>query len=244
MRGRGGFLGFDRDTDNREFSGVWRIGDVFSLVKDGKWSSSPLTWDYNPMGNFSTQTGSWTNSSTVIAQNGASYTTQGRAISDAGQKALQGNWNLDWQLNRYQSNSSPFPGWHTMLTRGSLSDIQSNRTNKALVAIYFGNAESTQFYVYDGNGTTLFSSGDISSTTAEASAGTAWRISYDSGSGVFTAFVNTSGSFTSMTQKSTYTLSAAEKSNLETNYLTTDWYIGIAGRGGTDGNRNMAWVAS
>jgi hypothetical protein len=98
--------------------------------------------------------------------------------------------------------------------------------------------------VYDGNGTSLYSTGDISANTAEASAGTAWRISYDSATGTFTVFVNTSGAFTSMTQKTTYTLSASEKSDLETNYLTTDWYIGVAGRGGTDGNRNMRWVAS
>ena len=244
MRGRGGFLGFNRDTDNREYSGIWRLGEAYSLAKDGQWSDNLERWNYNPMGNFSTQTGPWTNSSTVIAQNGASYTTQGRAISDAGQKALQGNWNLDWQLNRYQSNSNPFPGWDTMLTRGTLSNIQSNRTNKALFSIYFGNNEGTYFYVFDGNGTKLYNTGDISSTTAEASAGTAWRVSYNSGTGTFTVFVNTSGAFTGMTQKATYTLSASEKSDLETNYLTTDWYIGIAGRGGSDGNRNMRWEAT
>lgn len=203
-------------------------------------------WNYNPMTSFTTQTGSWTNSSTVIAQNGASYGTQGRAISGAGQKALSGVWNLDFQLNKTQTNSSPYPGYNVSLNRlpTSLAQLQSNRYHQSLMSIDFGNNYGTYFYVKKASdASNLHTGGNIGSSTF-GQAGCAYRITYDVRTGVFVVFAQANGNYDSMTQRDTYTLPTSEKAAWDTSYLQTDFAITVGGRGGTDGVRNVRWVSA
>ena len=203
------------------------------------------TWNYNPMGNFTTQTGSWTNSSTVIAQGGVGYGTEGRALSDAGQKALQGDWRLDFQLNKTQTNSSPYPGYQITLNRlpTTLANIQSNRNYQALMYIYFGNNYGTSFHVRNAADDANLTAASIGSSTY-GQAGCAYRITYDTTTGVFVVFAQANGNYDSMTQRATYTLSSSEKTAWDSAYLNTDFAISVSGRGGTDGFRNVSWVSA
>tara|TARA_R110001592_G_scaffold5126_1_gene28404 strand:- start:239 stop:1471 length:1233 start_codon:yes stop_codon:yes gene_type:complete len=200
------------------------------------------TWNYNPMTSFAVQTGSWVNSSTVIAQDSQSYGTQGRALSGAGQTAISGVWKFDFQLNRTQTNSSPYPGFTVTLTYStSLSELQTNRYAKSLVWLDFGNAYGTTFIVkkVDDNAVANVSIG--SSTFGQA--GCAYRITYDSRTGVFVVFAQANGNFDSMTQRATHTFSAADKAAWEAAHQNTEFGISVSGRGGTDGVRNVRWVS-
>mgnify|MGYP003114949953 FL=1 len=120
MRGRGQYIGFDRDPAS-SFSGVWGLGDTFNARKNGNWSQMTSTWNYSPMQDWYTtgSPNSWaTNTASTLAQN-TSYGPQARARSNSSQLALNGNWTLEFSFNKTGFNSSPYPGQHLIITNSN-----------------------------------------------------------------------------------------------------------------------------
>lgn len=244
MRGRGGFLGFNRDTDNREYSGIWRLDEAYSLAKDGKWSDNLSRWNYNPMQDWYLvgSPNSWAvNNANTLAQS-TSYGPQARARSNSGQKALNGNWTIEWSFNKTGFNSSPFPGQHfSIATSSSLSAHGSAVTGK-FFHVDLQNAYGMRLNVLDGSGTSLlYNSSRASSTYAVA--GYWQKVTFDVATRTLSWFSSTSTSKDNYSSAITYQFSQSDFDS-HGDPATTVFYIHTAGRGGTDGIRNVTWEAT
>lgn len=209
-------------------------------------TESAPTWYYNPMATFSTynRQGSFSNTSASIYLTGAGYDGgyMGGTVSPGSFAALQNNWNLDFILNRDCVNSSPFPNYTIEIGRASSANSYYSGSGNSIATVIASNNYNFNWYVYNGNGTQLYTGGGSGSSYAYA--GVAVRISFNATTYTFTFYGNTSGSFTGMTQLGTYTLSAGEKSAMQSSYENSNFYIGSAYRGNNDGWRDVRWYTT
>lgn len=243
MRGRGQYIGFDRDPASA-FSGVWGLGDTFNARKNGNWSQMTSTWNYSPMQDWYTtgSPNSWaTNTASTLAQN-TSYGPQARARSNSSQLALNGNWTLEFSFNKTGFNSSPYPGQHLIITSSNSLSQHSGSTTGKMITLQLGNAYGLYFYVYKGGDTqVLYNNSRASSTYAVAGY---WnKVTFDAASRTLSWYTSTSTSKSDYSSAITYTYSESDFATF-TNPTTTGYYIYVCGRGGTDGVRDVTWVAT
>jgi len=256
MAGRrinGGIIGVVNSATGSVAKGIWSTTEQVLSRKGGNWPDPPPpppTWDYDPMNTFSVYntSGSFVQSSTEIYLTGASYDGgyKGAAVAPTAFKALQNSWNLDFQLNRVlDNNGPPFTNYAIAITRqSSASSFFSSPGAQDIVNWNGGNGENYFYYVRNGNNSQLYSVGsnmDNPTYSALTVAGASARISFDHTTFTFTFYGRADGSFSGMTQVGTYTLSAGEKSSMESSYLNTDFYINSVYRGNNDGFRNISW---
>ena len=244
MRGRGGFLGFNRDTNNREYSGIWRLDEAYFLAKDGYWSDSFDRWNYSPMQDWYTagSPNSWaTNTSTVLAQS-TSYGPQARARSNSAQKALNGNWTLEWSFNKTGTNSSPYPGQHFSIATSNSLSAHGNAVTGKFFHIDLQNNYGMRFKAYDSSGTQLVNNTTRANSTY-AVAGKWQKVTFDVSTRTLSWYSSTSTSKDNYSSAITYQFSQSDFDG-HGDPATTDFYIHVAGRGGTDGVRNVTWEAT
>lgn len=245
MRGRGGFLGFNRDTNNREYSGIWRLDEAYSLAKDGYWSDNLDRWNYSPMQDWYTtgSPNSWaTNTSTVLAQN-TSYGPQARARSNSAQKALNGNWTLEFSFNKTGLNSSPYPGQHLVIATSNSLSNHSNSTTGKFLWLTLGNNYGLYFTCYKGSDTQAFQDTSSRNNSTYGVAGYWHKVTFDVSSRTLSWYSSTSTSKDDYSSAITYTYSQSDFDSLG-DPATSDFYIHVSGRGGTDGVRNVNWEAT
>lgn len=245
----GGISGVNNTPTASVGSGVWSLSEQLKYQQLSSWPTLAPTWNYNPMNTFNTyaSSGSFVQSSTLIYLSGAAYDGgyKGAAVSPTAFKALKNNWNLDFLLNRDGVNSSPFPNFTIAIGRqSSASTYFSTSGTQDICQLIIGNNYNYNMYVYNGNNSSLYSNGGSGSGTAYgqyAVAGASSRISFNAATFSFTFYARTDGSFTSMNQVGTYTLTAGQKSSMESSYLNTDFYITMVFRANNDGWRNVNW---
>lgn len=242
--GSGGIIGVANNPTNSVASGVWTLEEHYAAIKAGNWPLPAPTWDYDPMNTFNTTNdGVFVQSSTEIYLSGVGYDGgyKGAAVAPTAFKALQNSWNLDFQLNRTLVNASPFPFYSIGISRNSsASTYFSSYPLQEIVQWNGGNNYTQQMVVKNGSGTTLFTTNN-DGDTGSGSAGASVRISFDVSTFTFTYFIQDNGGFDSMTEIGTYTLSAGEKSGMESSYLDSDFYINTIYRANDDGFRNINW---
>ena len=206
-------------------------------------------FNYNYMGSSKWDLqGTWgTNSSTVLAQAGASYGTFVRAISNTSQKGLDASWTLDYQFNKTGFNVSPYPGQHFGVTKSdTASGIGSDLTlvaGDSLIHMEAGNNYNMSFAVFDFSGSSLYNASF--SDSAFSVGGHPSRVTFDFPTGVFTWYVANGTSTSDLVEKGQYTLSSSERTAmLGITGRDRDLHIGVAGRGGDDGVRNVVWATT
>lgn len=212
----------------------------------GLWFANPggVSWDYNAMQDWNLN-GTWaTNTSTVLAQS-AGYPVYVSAISKESFKGLASSWQLDWEFNKTGFNVSPFPGQAIAITQSSVvpAGVSGQTLGDKLVELYSGNGYSLNFNVRNSAGSAIHTHTVTSSAYAQA--GYPHRITYDQVAGVFKWWSSTSTSVDDLVLHKTATLTGAQYDDVTTAAaLDRDYYIGVAGRGGTDGVRNVEWIST
>jgi len=213
----------------------------------GKVRFSKFNYNYMGSSKWDLQ-GTWgTNSSTVLAQDGASYPTFVRAISNTSQKGLNASWTLDFQFNKTGLNSNPYPGQHLAITKSDTSsgigtDLSLVAGDK-LIDCEASNNYNMAFSVYDFTGSSVYNV--QFSDSAFSVGGHPSRVTFDFPTATFTWYVANGTSTDDLVQKGQYTLSTSQQTAmLGTTGRARDLHIGVSGRGGTDGVRNVVWATT
>ena len=250
MNRQGGYIGINRTTaSGTGGSGVFTMDAFYRAVLSGTWSTEFSVFNYNYMGSskWSLQ-GTWgTNNDTVLAQSGAGYPTYVRAISNTSQKGLDASWTLDFQFNKSGLNSSPFPGQHLAITKSDTSSgIGTNLslvTGDKLIDLEAGNNYNMSINIIDFTGSSMYNASF--SDSAFSVGGHPSRVTFDFPTATFTWYVANGTSTSNLVQKGQYTLSESQQTAmLGTTGRDRDLHIGVAGRGGTDGVRNVVWATT
>jgi|15BtaG_2_1085339.scaffolds.fasta_scaffold03044_5 hypothetical protein len=251
MNRQGGYIGINRTTASGiGGSGVFTMDAFYRAILSETWSTEFSVFNYNYMGSSKWDLqGTWgTNSSTVLAQDGASYPTFVRAISNTSQKGLNASsWTLDFQFNKTGLNSNPYPGQHLAITKSDTSsgigtDLSLVAGDK-LIDCEASNNYSMQFTVYDFTGTSMYSASFNDS--AFSVGGHPSRVTFDFPTATFTWYVANGTSTDDLVQKGQYTLSTSQQTAmLGATGRARDLHIGVSGRGGTDGVRNVVWATT
>jgi hypothetical protein len=250
MNRQAGYVGIDRTTAGGSGgSGIFTMDALYRARLSNTWSTEFSTWDYNAMGSSKWNlNGTWgTNSSTVLAQSGASYPTFVQAISTSSFKALNASWQIDFQFNKTGYNSSPYPGQLFAITQSDDPATAGNSLNETtgdlLVDMYSGNNYSFELHIKDTAGTTIYTN-ELNNSNY-ATAGHPIRLNFDHPTGVFTWKASTSTSTADFVTLGTYTLTTAQRNVLFTTAnRNKEYFLGAKGRGGEDGVRNLTWVTT
>ena len=226
-----------------QYSGSYGTNGFFLPMNT---SVSATSWNYNPMGTFTTynRQGSFVQTATQVYLTGAGYDggMMGGTASPAGFLALQSNWNLDALVNRDGVNSSPFPTYFIYIGRSPTASAYYSDSGDDICSIQIGNAYGFYMRVRNANGSQLYYTGTSGSPYAYA--GNAVRISFNASTYTFTFYANTSSSFTGMTQVATYTLTGAQKTAMQTTFGNDKFYIGGGYRANNDGWRDVRWYTT
>ena len=250
MNRQAGYIGIDRTSvSGTGGSGVWDLDAVYRARLSGNWSTEFSTFNYNYMGSSKWHTtGTWgTNNSTTLAQSGAGYPVYVFAISNTSQKGLDASWQLDFQFNTDGINSNPYPGQYLAITTsntstGINSSLQLNAGDR-FIMLESSNNWNYGFAISDFNGSSIYSFNQSDSTYARG--GHPHRVTFDFPTGVFTYYASTSTSTSNLVQRGQYTLSSSERTSiLGASGRNRDYHIGVAGRGGNDGVRNVNWFTT
>jgi hypothetical protein len=249
----GGIIGAVNDPIGGRASGIWSSYEQFVVKKKNVWPNPKLPVTA-PEWNKTYAAADWNTSGFAATNSGLIYITgadydggykgwASTGTANAGFEALKNSWNLDFRANRDGVNSSPFPAYDLFLshTYTTGSNIQSNGTNKSIVNLFIGNGYGLYFYVNNGNGSALYSSANLDGSGTRALANTFHRFSFNLSTKTFKYFWAASGgSFSSMTELASYTLTEGEWTSLSGSY-DLSYNPGFQGRGNNDGWYGINW---
>ena len=128
-----------------------------------------------------------------------------------------------------------------LATSSSLSNHGGSTTGK-FVYVKLGNNYGLYFYVYKGSDTLVLTNTSRNNSTY-GTAGHWHKVTFDVNTKTVSWYSSSSTSKDDYSSAITHTYSQSDFDSLG-DPATTQFYIHAAGRGGTDGVRNVTWVAT